>query len=128
MDQSRMSTLVGAISRKSDVDSKVLLPDDCTSIPCLLVANKCDLQTAPLDDKEMRDVCNKCGFFDWMESSAKESINVNTIFEKMVQKILTFDCIKPSSTVEVEQASEDIKVLNSKQQQDDDHGSSLCSC
>eukprot|EP00992_Anisonema_acinus_P013745 TRINITY_DN8902_c0_g1_i1.p2 TRINITY_DN8902_c0_g1~~TRINITY_DN8902_c0_g1_i1.p2 ORF type:complete len:135 (-),score=31.83 TRINITY_DN8902_c0_g1_i1:194-598(-) len=81
-----------AVSRwKKDIDNKVFLPDS-SKIPCLLLANKCDLPQVPTRTKEEMDrFCEENGFVGWFETSSKESINIEPAFKALVERILDND-------------------------------------
>jgi hypothetical protein len=61
---------------KNDLDSKASLPNG-DPIPCLLVANKCDLAERPIPKEDIQQLCDEHGFIGWIETSAKEDVNVS---------------------------------------------------
>jgi Ras-related protein Rab-32 len=77
---------------KNDVDSKLQLPDG-SPVPCVLLANKCDLQKEGLvcDGVKMDEFCKDKGFIGWFETSAKENIGVDEAAQFLVSKILAND-------------------------------------
>eukprot|EP00755_Sulcionema_specki_P022361 Sspe_Gene.76322::Locus_47684_Transcript_1_3_Confidence_0.750_Length_781::g.76322::m.76322 len=84
---------------KQDIDNKVFLPDG-KPIPCVLLANKCDLGSleSMKSKEEMNAFCRENGFVDWFETSALKDINVKAGFEKLVEHIVANDTPKPDAT------------------------------
>ncbi|RKP40298.1 P-loop containing nucleoside triphosphate hydrolase protein [Dimargaris cristalligena] len=75
-----------AIQRwKSDLDSKVTLPDSLGggSIPAVLLANKSDLTPATQglppqqSTRQLDQYCTENGYLDWFPTSAKENTNLD---------------------------------------------------
>lgn len=62
-DRSRLQTFEKVKLWKKDIDEKVQLYE--MIIPCVLVANKCDLSISCIDPSEMDDYCKKMGFLGW---------------------------------------------------------------
>ncbi|RMZ94960.1 ras-related Rab-32-like, partial [Brachionus plicatilis] len=62
-DVTRVSTFEAVIRWKNDLDSKVSLPDG-SPIPCVLLANKCDLTKENLanNNEQMNEFCKDKGF------------------------------------------------------------------
>eukprot|EP00993_Chasmostoma_nieuportense_P003661 NODE_4366_length_799_cov_72.492560_g4208_i0.p1 GENE.NODE_4366_length_799_cov_72.492560_g4208_i0~~NODE_4366_length_799_cov_72.492560_g4208_i0.p1 ORF type:complete len:207 (-),score=48.50 NODE_4366_length_799_cov_72.492560_g4208_i0:125-745(-) len=90
-DVSRGDSFEAIAKWKQDIDSKVFLPDS-SSIPCVLLANKCDLEAAPPRTTEELDrFCEEHSFVGWYETSSKENINIETAFKFLVEKILEND-------------------------------------
>eukprot|EP01060_Flectonema_neradi_P040999 TRINITY_DN954_c1_g1_i1.p1 TRINITY_DN954_c1_g1~~TRINITY_DN954_c1_g1_i1.p1 ORF type:complete len:216 (+),score=58.01 TRINITY_DN954_c1_g1_i1:64-711(+) len=77
---------------KQDIDNKVYMADN-SNIPCVLLANKCDL--SPLSDfktnEEMDAFCEEHGFVGWFETSALKDINIKPAFEELVKHIVAND-------------------------------------
>ncbi|CAG0885435.1 unnamed protein product [Cyprideis torosa] len=88
-DASRTSTFEAVLKWKQDLDNKVVLPDG-SSIPCVLLANKCDLSQDGIvaDPGKMDDFCKEKGFVGWFETSAKESVGIEEAAQFLVSKIL----------------------------------------
>ena len=77
---------------KSDIDSKVSLPNSDESIPVILLANKIDLISTDNDKmkkltEEMNQFCTSHGFSAWFGVSAKENINLNLAHETLIDLI-----------------------------------------
>eukprot|EP00995_Heteronema_vittatum_P002437 NODE_1353_length_988_cov_283.502662_g943_i0.p1 GENE.NODE_1353_length_988_cov_283.502662_g943_i0~~NODE_1353_length_988_cov_283.502662_g943_i0.p1 ORF type:complete len:229 (+),score=49.36 NODE_1353_length_988_cov_283.502662_g943_i0:80-766(+) len=90
-DVSRPETFEAVSKWKQDIDNKVFLPDG-SSIPCLLLANKCDLPAVPQRTKDELDrFCEEQGFVGWFETSSKENLNIERSFKHLVEKILDND-------------------------------------
>jgi len=77
---------------KHDIDNKVFLSDG-RPIPCVLLANKCDLQ--PLSQfkskEEMDAYCQELSFAGWFETSALKEIGIKEAFDKLVEQIVRHD-------------------------------------
>jgi len=63
------------IKWKSDLDAKAKLTDG-SNIPCLLVANKCDVGDPEVSHSEISALCADHGFVGWTETSVKEDVMV----------------------------------------------------
>eukprot|EP00756_Hemistasia_phaeocysticola_P014954 Hpha_TRINITY_DN15374_c1_g8::TRINITY_DN15374_c1_g8_i1::g.90678::m.90678/K07918/RAB32; Ras-related protein Rab-32 len=81
---------------KHDIDNKVFLSDG-RPIPCVLLANKCDLQ--PLSQfkskEEMDAYCQELSFAGWFETSALKEIGIKEAFDKLVEQIVRHDTQEP---------------------------------
>ena len=87
-DITRPPTFEAVQKWKSDIEHKVFLPDE-RPIPCVLLANKCDLPSAVSKSKEEMDqYCQENGFIGWFETSAKDDKNINEAANFLVKKIL----------------------------------------
>jgi len=87
-DITRPPTFEAVQRWKSDIENKVFLGDD-TPIPCVLLANKCDLaDKINKSKKEMDEFCREQGFVGWFETSAKENTNIHEAVRYLVEKIL----------------------------------------
>nr|XP_040050127.1 ras-related protein Rab-7L1-like isoform X1 [Gasterosteus aculeatus aculeatus]XP_040050128.1 ras-related protein Rab-7L1-like isoform X1 [Gasterosteus aculeatus aculeatus]XP_040050129.1 ras-related protein Rab-7L1-like isoform X1 [Gasterosteus aculeatus aculeatus] len=73
---------------KQDLDNKATLPDG-NSIPCILLANKCDLAQRVVSGDSIDRFSKANGFVSWMEVSVKENKNVGEAMRVLVQEILT---------------------------------------
>lgn len=70
-DISRGSTFEAVLKWKSDLDSKVHLPNG-GPIPVVLLANKCDQKKdGGQNPSQMDQFCKEHGFSGWFETSAK---------------------------------------------------------
>ncbi|CAF1035173.1 unnamed protein product [Adineta ricciae] len=88
-DITRESTFDAVMRWKSDLDSKVQLPNG-DRIPCVLLANKCDLVRDDLADnaQQMNDYCQEKGFIKWFETSAKDNINIENSIKFLIDEIM----------------------------------------
>ncbi|KAL3975151.1 hypothetical protein ACER0C_023777 [Sarotherodon galilaeus] len=59
---------------KQDLDNKAMLPNG-DSIPCILVANKCDLAHRAVSADTIDKFSKAHGFITWMETSVKDNKN-----------------------------------------------------
>lgn len=53
-----------------------MLPDG-SPIPCMLLANKCDIGARQVDQMEIENFYKEHNFIGWTETSAKEGLMVN---------------------------------------------------
>ena len=60
---------------KEDIDEKVKLGNG-NPVPVLLMMNKCDSVSKPIDKTKMDKFCEKFGMIGWFEASAKEGKGV----------------------------------------------------
>uniref|UniRef100_A0A7N9IC63 Ras-related protein Rab n=1 Tax=Macaca fascicularis TaxID=9541 RepID=A0A7N9IC63_MACFA len=87
-DISRSSTFEAVLKWKSDLDSKVHLPNG-SPIPAVLLANKCDQnKDSSQTPSQMDQFCKEHGFAGWFETSAKDNINIEEAARFLVEKIL----------------------------------------
>jgi len=86
-DITRPPTLRAVNRWKADLDSKASLPNG-DPIPCLLVANKCDLPDRPIPKEEIQALCDEQGYIGWIETSAKEDVNVSKAMRYLIEHIL----------------------------------------
>ena len=92
-DLTRKDTLSAIDKWKTDLDSKVVLPDG-RNIPCVLVGSKCDQKEKVDTDKEtplMNAFCKEKGFIGWFATSAKANTNVEDACKFLVNRILEND-------------------------------------
>ncbi|EEB14589.1 GTP-binding nuclear protein RAN1, putative [Pediculus humanus corporis] len=75
-DLTNKNSFVNTLKWKRDVDSKCSLPDG-RPIPCMLLANKCDLSRRSVEQVEIEEFHKENNFCGWTETSAKEGDMVN---------------------------------------------------
>lgn len=75
-DLTNKNSFNNTLKWKNDVDSKCTLADG-SPIPCLLIANKCDLPNRQIDTKDIEGFYKLHHFFGWTETSAKTGLMVN---------------------------------------------------
>lgn len=87
-DLERAHTLESVIKWKNDLDSKVSLSDG-SCIPCILLANKCDLvRLSDQDERTLQEFAKKNGFIGCMKTSPKDNINISNSVFMLVKEIL----------------------------------------
>lgn len=86
-DITRRSTFQEVEKWKADLDEKARLPSG-DLLPCLLIANKCDLDDRPVPEEEINALCNEQGFVGYIETSAKEDVNVEKAMKFLIKHIL----------------------------------------
>mmetsp|Transcript_8901 Transcript_8901/g.22954 ORF Transcript_8901/g.22954 Transcript_8901/m.22954 type:complete len:205 (+) Transcript_8901:172-786(+) len=89
-DITRKSTFQEVEKWKADLDEKARLPSG-DLLPCLLVANKCDLKDRPVSEDDIDSMCQEQGFIGWIETSAKEDVNVEKAMVYLIKHILALD-------------------------------------
>lgn len=76
---------------KDDLDTKVRLRDG-TKVPCLLLANKCDLvKTTKHDEEVLQEFAKDNGFIGCVYTSPKDNINIDTAAQLLIQEIMRVD-------------------------------------
>ncbi|XP_074538442.1 ras-related protein Rab-7L1-like [Halichoeres trimaculatus] len=73
---------------KQDLDNKAMQPDG-HSIPCILLANKCDRAQREVSADTIDRFSKANGFLTWMETSVKENRNIGEAMRRLVQEILS---------------------------------------
>ncbi|CAF1057706.1 unnamed protein product [Rotaria sordida] len=88
-DVTRGSTFEAVTKWKTDLDNKVQLPDG-NPVPCVLLANKCDLAREGLVNsaQQMDEFCRAKGFANWFETSAKENINIEAAARFLISEVM----------------------------------------
>lgn len=87
-DVTRPPTFEAIQKWKNDIEHKVSLPDE-RPIPCVLLANKCDLPNAiNKSSEEMDQFCEENGFAGWFETSARDNKNIDEAANFLVRQIL----------------------------------------
>lgn len=93
-DLTQRLTFQNTVKWKKDLDAKCTLPDG-TSVPCLLLANKCDLKHREVEQAEIEEVCKEHDFIGWTEISVKEGLMIEEsmrfLIEEMMAKHSTLD-------------------------------------
>ncbi|XP_040567506.1 uncharacterized protein [Lepeophtheirus salmonis] len=90
-DISRPDTLDACIPWKEELDAKVQTSEG-GKLPCFLLANKCDLvEDSTAQSKLTSKVCQMHGFHGWMQTSAKEDINITQAIEMLLRQIVKQD-------------------------------------
>eukprot|EP01139_Manchomonas_bermudensis_P006182 Amastigsp_a176621_117.p1 type:complete len:208 gc:universal Amastigsp_a176621_117:635-12(-) len=98
-DITERRTFEAAKKWKQDLDSKVHLPNG-DPVPCILVANKCDLEPRPVPKEEIADFVRDNGFVGWFETSAKDCINVDRALKMLIYKVLNANPAAPADTAD----------------------------
>ncbi|KAK6634681.1 hypothetical protein RUM43_012082 [Polyplax serrata] len=86
-DLTNKNSFVNTLKWKRDVDSKCSLPDG-RPIPCMLLANKCDLSHRQVNQIEIEAFHKEHNFCGWTETSAKEGDMVNDSMSFLVDVML----------------------------------------
>nr|KAG5711399.1 hypothetical protein BaRGS_025826 [Batillaria attramentaria] len=88
-DLTQKNTFQNAVRWKKDLDTKCQLADG-SLVPCLLLANKCDLGHREVEQDEVEEMCKEHDFLGWSETSVKEGTmideSMNYLIEEMMAK------------------------------------------
>ncbi|XP_063811223.1 ras-related protein Rab-7L1 isoform X2 [Pseudophryne corroboree] len=72
---------------KNDLDSKVTLPNG-DLVPCILLANKCDLSPWAVSKEEIDQFSKENNFIGWTETSVKENKNINESMRVLIERMM----------------------------------------
>ncbi|XP_026189197.1 ras-related protein Rab-7L1-like isoform X2 [Mastacembelus armatus] len=86
-DVTSSSSFLNCPHWKNDLDNKAMLPNG-NSIPCILLANKCDLAQRAVSAENIDKFSKANGFATWMETSVKENKNIEEAMRRLVKEIL----------------------------------------
>lgn len=89
-DLTRPNTFETVIKWKKEIDAKVLLPNG-HPLPVVLLANKCDLEGATLDEAFLNKYCEENGFVGWFETSAKTDHKIDAAARFLVEDVLSHE-------------------------------------
>lgn len=123
-DLSHPNTLLAALKWKANIEAGALLPDG-SALPCILVANKCDLikESNPQLEAELEKALEKHSFIKMVKTSVKDNINVNETVVTLLDHVCKLPCIQPNavqaqlepaSTVVLSQQPINVSVQQSK--------------
>ncbi|XP_077190871.1 ras-related protein Rab-7L1 isoform X3 [Paroedura picta] len=97
-DVTSVSTFTSCGKWKQDLDSKLKLPDG-SPVPCLLLANKCDLSPWAVTREEIDHFSKENAFTGWTETSVKENKNVNESMRVLIEKMMSMSLNDGDSSV-----------------------------
>lgn len=87
-DVTRTKTFESILRWKTDLDTKVSLSDG-SNIPCLLLANKCDLpHQEEIDEKMLDEFTKQNGFIGYLYTSPKNNVNIEQAARLLVREIM----------------------------------------
>ena len=95
-DVTNRETYQHARDWKYDLDSKVVLPNG-QPVPCILLANKDDVDAKLVTPIEVQKFARDNGFFYWGFISVKENRNVDESIRQLIQAMLQQDQISGQS-------------------------------
>uniref|UniRef100_A0A8C8Z311 Ras-related protein Rab n=1 Tax=Prolemur simus TaxID=1328070 RepID=A0A8C8Z311_PROSS len=87
-DVTNATTFSNSQRWKQDLDSKLTLPNG-EPVPCLLLANKCDLSPWAVSRDQIDRFSKENGFTGWTETSVKENKNVNEAMRVLIEKMMS---------------------------------------
>jgi len=80
-------TSQSTVNDLQDLREQILRVKDTDNVPIIIVGNKCDLEDDRVVDKDQGKALEKQFNCEYIETSAKNKINVNECFAKIVRKI-----------------------------------------
>ena len=86
-DLQRPATFEAVLKWREDVNSKVVLANE-EPIPCLLLANKCDVPGVQVDEEMLDRFCNEHNFIGWFKTSAATNTNIDEAMKLLISRIL----------------------------------------
>uniref|UniRef100_A0A1D5QVN4 Solute carrier family 41 member 1 n=2 Tax=Macaca TaxID=9539 RepID=A0A1D5QVN4_MACMU len=86
-DVTNATTFSNSQRWKQDLDSKLTLPNG-ELVPCLLLANKCDLSPWAVSRDQIDRFSKENGFTGWTETSVKENKNINEAMRVLIEKMM----------------------------------------
>jgi len=89
-DVSRPATFEAVLKWRDDVNSKVVLANDAP-IPCLLLANKCDISGVNIDKKLLDAFAKEHNFIGWFPTSAQNNLNIDEAVRFLVSHVLQIE-------------------------------------
>lgn len=87
-DLSQRSTFENALKWKKDLDSKCTLSDG-SPVPCILLANKCDLPYREVQQAEIEDFCREQNFIGWTETSVLQGLMVEEPMRFLLEEMMS---------------------------------------
>lgn len=109
-DLENKNSFLNTVKWKRDVDSKCCLADG-TPIPCVLIANKCDLANRQIGTEEIESFHNLHHFSAWTEASAKTGLMVNESVYTLLDMMM-----KQNTGVQVNQINPETVTLSQSSQ------------
>ncbi|KAM4609875.1 ras-related protein Rab-7L1-like [Polymixia lowei] len=91
-DVTNWASFQSCLRWKQDLDDKAALPGG-GSVPCILLANKCDLSDRVVSSRSIEGFSSAHGFVAWMETSVKHNKNVSEAVRRLVEEVLSL--LKP---------------------------------
>ncbi|XP_014257485.2 ras-related protein Rab-7L1-like [Cimex lectularius] len=86
-DLTNKTSFDNSLKWKKDLDSKCSLGDG-SPVPCMLLANKCDLEDRRVEQLDIESFHKQHNFIGWTETSAKEGLMVNESMRFLVEVIM----------------------------------------
>ncbi|XP_046869904.1 ras-related protein Rab-7L1-like [Hypomesus transpacificus] len=106
-DMTEPSSFLHARQWKQDVDTKAMLPNG-DPIPCILVANKCDLGMGCVSSEKIKEFSEANGFIGWMETSVKDNRNIQEPLRFLVENMLSSgNAVNPHPPQKVDNLQQD---------------------
>ncbi|CAC5372290.1 RAB7L1 [Mytilus coruscus] len=114
-DVTQRSTFQNAVNWKKDLDSKCSLTDG-TPVPCLLLANKCDLSHKEVEQSEIEEMCREHDFIGWTEISVKEGLMIEEPMRFLMEEMMIKHTEMEGFSESMRQAASNPEAIHLKQQ------------
>lgn len=112
LDLSHGQTTSHAIKWKANIDETASLPDG-SKLPCILVANKCDLLSKEASvkwDAELEQIVQQHHFIKCIKTSVKENINVDETVAMVLEHVMQLPCFTNDANVQQQAISDTVTV------------------
>ncbi|XP_014277502.1 ras-related protein Rab-7L1 [Halyomorpha halys] len=86
-DLTNKNSFENTLKWKKDLDGKCTLSDG-SPVPCMLLANKCDLQDRKVHQADIESFHKENNFIGWTETSAKEGLMVNDSMKFLIEVMM----------------------------------------
>ncbi|PSN30742.1 Ras-related protein Rab-7L1, partial [Blattella germanica] len=98
-DLTNRNSFINTRKWKRDLDTKCTLPDG-NPVPCILLANKCDLPHRQVEQMEVEAFHKEHNFIAWTETSVKEGLMVNDCMKFLVDNMMRYDGLQETEQSE----------------------------
>ncbi|CAH1783502.1 unnamed protein product [Owenia fusiformis] len=127
-DLTQKTSFQNSLKWKMDLDSKCTLPDG-SYIPCVLLANKCDLQHREVEQPEIENFCKENDFIGWTEISVKENLMVEEAMKFLIEEMMMkYDMLDSSSDAGRDNEADGANIKLKQSQSVSKEGASKCKC
>lgn len=126
-DLTQQSTFQNAVKWKKDLDTKCSLADG-SPIPCLLLANKCDLSHREVQQSDIEDMCKEHDFVGWTETSVKEGLMIEESMRFLCEEMMTKHAELDGFSNSMARSMVPGSTIHLRSQQAEHKESSVCSC
>lgn len=124
-DLTQKTTFQNAVRWKKDLDTKCQLADG-SLVPCLLLANKCDLGHREVEQDEVEEMCKEHDFLGWSETSVKDGTMIDESMNYLIEEMMAKHAELEGFSESINQANGPVRHL-SKDESETQAGS-RCGC